>query len=43
MDKLADNLQKLNEDDLLYVVQLLHDNKNDEMYMKNDVERECCV
>lgn len=40
MDRLADNMQKLNEDDLLYVVQLLHDNKNDEMYMKNDVERE---
>lgn len=39
MDRLADNLQKLNEDDLLQVVQQLHDSKNDEIYMKNDVER----
>ncbi|KAL9618424.1 MAG: hypothetical protein Q9160_006865 [Pyrenula sp. 1 TL-2023] len=39
MDRLADNLQKLGEDDLLQVVQQLHDSKNDEIYMKNDVEQ----
>lgn len=41
MDKLADNLQKLGEDDLLRVVQMVHDNKTPETYTKNDVERKC--
>lgn len=39
MDKLADGLQKLGEDDLLQVVQMVHDNKTSETYTKNDVER----
>lgn len=39
MDKLAENLQKLGEDDLLQVVQMVHDNKTAETYTKNDVER----
>lgn len=39
MDKLADGLQKLAEDDLLHVVQLVHDNKASDSYTKNDVER----
>ncbi|KAF2740170.1 transcription initiation factor TFIID subunit 14 [Polyplosphaeria fusca] len=38
MEKLADGLQKLNEDDLLQVVTMVHDNKTDETYTKNDVE-----
>lgn len=38
MDKLAENLQKLQEDDLLQVVQIIHDNKTQESYTKNDVE-----
>ncbi|KAJ5620108.1 Transcription initiation factor TFIID subunit 14 [Penicillium lagena] len=38
MDKLADGLQKLNEDDLLQVVQMVHDNKAADSYTKNDVE-----
>ena len=38
MDKLADGLQKLNEDDLLQVVQMVHDNKSADSYTKNDVE-----
>lgn len=38
MDKLADGLQKLNEDDLLQVVQMVHDNKTADSYTKNDVE-----
>lgn len=40
MDKLAEGLQKLNEDDLLMVVQMVHDNKSSDSYTKNDVERE---
>lgn len=40
MDKLADNLQRLQEDDLLQVVQMIHDNKNNDSYTKNDVEGE---
>jgi transcription initiation factor IIF auxiliary subunit len=39
MDKLAEGLQKLHEDDLLWVVQTVHDNKNNDTYVKNDVER----
>lgn len=39
MDKLAEGLVKLTEDDLLQVVQIIHDNKNDDTYTKNDVER----
>ena len=38
MEKLADGLQKLNEDDLLHVVTMVHDNKTSETYTKNDVE-----
>lgn len=40
MEKLADGLVKLNEDDLLHVVQMIHDNKTEETYTKNDVDRE---
>jgi transcription initiation factor IIF auxiliary subunit len=39
MEKLADALVKLNEDDLLHVVQMIHDNKTEETYTKNDIER----
>ncbi|CRG90679.1 Transcription initiation factor TFIID subunit 14 [Talaromyces islandicus] len=39
MDKLADGLQKLNEDDLLQVVQMVHDNKSADSYTVNDVEQ----
>ncbi|KAF1951255.1 hypothetical protein CC80DRAFT_519569 [Byssothecium circinans] len=38
MEKLADGLQKLSEDDLLHVVTMVHDNKSSETYTKNDVE-----
>jgi transcription initiation factor TFIID/TFIIF subunit len=38
MEKLADGLQKLGEDDLLQVVTMVHDNKSQETYTKNDVE-----
>ncbi|KAH7132639.1 yeats family-domain-containing protein [Dendryphion nanum] len=38
MEKLADGLQKLSEDDLLQIVTMIHDNKTGETYTKNDVE-----
>lgn len=40
MEKLAEGLERLGEDDLLHVVQLVHDNKSDDTYTKNDVESE---
>ena len=40
MEKLADGLVKLDEEDLLQVVQMIHDNKSPDSYTKNDVERE---
>ncbi|MCJ1247742.1 hypothetical protein MMC30_004957 [Trapelia coarctata] len=38
MDKLAENLQRLQEDDLLQVVQMVHDHKTAESYTKNDID-----
>jgi transcription initiation factor IIF auxiliary subunit len=38
MEKLADGLQKLQEEDLLHVVQMIHDQKTPETYTKNDVD-----
>lgn len=38
MDKLADGLQRLDEDGLLHVVQLVHEQKTTDTYFKNDVE-----
>ncbi|MCJ1329451.1 hypothetical protein MMC10_006131 [Thelotrema lepadinum] len=38
MDKLAENLQRLHEDDLLQVVQMIHDHKSNDTYLKNDVD-----
>ncbi|KAF4551152.1 Transcription initiation factor TFIid subunit 14-like protein [Elsinoe fawcettii] len=38
MEKLAQGLEQLGEDDLLHVVQLVHDNKSEDTYTKNDVE-----
>lgn len=40
MEKLAEGLVKLGEEDLLQVVQMIHDNKAPDTYTKNDVERE---
>lgn len=39
MEKLAEALIKLGEDDLLHVVQMIHDNKSEDTYTKNDIER----
>jgi hypothetical protein len=41
MEKLAEALPQLADDDLLQVVQMVHDNKTDETYTKNDVESKC--
>jgi transcription initiation factor TFIID/TFIIF subunit len=38
LERLADGLQKLSEDDLLGVIQMITDNKTPEMYIKNDVD-----
>ncbi|CAA22554.1 TFIID, TFIIF, Ino80, SWI/SNF, and NuA4 complex YEATS family subunit Tfg3 [Schizosaccharomyces pombe] len=38
MDKLAEGLQKLQEDDLLQVVQMVNENKTPDMYVRNDIE-----
>lgn len=38
MDKLADALQRLGEDDLLQIVQIVNDGKTDDMYVRNDLE-----
>lgn len=39
MEKLAENMQKMTEDDLLLVVQMIHDNKTADTWTKNDVEQ----
>lgn len=39
MEKLAENMQKMTEDDLLLVVQMIHDNKTAETWTKNDVDQ----
>ena len=38
MDRLAENLQRLQEDDLLQIVQMVHDHKTADSYTKNDVD-----
>jgi transcription initiation factor IIF auxiliary subunit len=38
MEKLAEALPQLPEDDLLQIVQMVHDNKTEETYTKNDLE-----
>lgn len=38
MEKLAEGLQKLDEEALLHVVQLVHEHRSAETYAKNDVE-----
>ena len=43
MEKLAENLQKMGEDDLLRVVEMIHDNKSADSWTKNDVEREIFI
>ncbi|KAL8710075.1 MAG: hypothetical protein Q9220_005347 [cf. Caloplaca sp. 1 TL-2023] len=39
MEKLADSLQRLGEEDLLQVVEMVHNNKTADTYTKNDVEQ----
>ena len=43
MEKLAENMQKMTEDDLLLVVQMIHDNKTAETWTKNDVDRKSSI
>ncbi|KAI1393261.1 SAS complex, SAS5 subunit/transcription initiation factor IID, subunit 14 [Hypoxylon trugodes] len=37
-EKMADALGKLGEEDLLQVIQMIHDYKNEDTYIKNDVD-----
>jgi transcription initiation factor TFIID/TFIIF subunit len=37
-EKMADGLTKLSEDDLLHVIQLIHDHKTEDTYTKNDMD-----
>ncbi|KAK9422183.1 putative NET domain-containing protein [Seiridium unicorne] len=37
-EKMAEGLTKLSEDDLLHVIQLIHDHKTDDTYTKNDMD-----
>lgn len=43
MEKLAENMQKMTEDDLLLVVQMIHDNKTADTWTKNDVDRKLWI
>ena len=36
LEKMADAIPRLSEDDLLHVIQLIHDNKNDDTYIMNN-------
>ncbi|CAK7564098.1 MAG: transcription factor TFIIF complex subunit Tfg3 [Sporothrix epigloea] len=36
LEKMADVIPRLNEDDLLHIIQLIHDNKNDDTYIMNN-------
>jgi len=38
VEKMADGLVKLSEDDLLQVIQLIHDNKDDGTYVQNNID-----
>lgn len=38
VEKMAEALPKLTEDDLLQVIQMIHDNKSEETFIKNDVD-----
>lgn len=38
MEKLADGMQSLQEDDMLHIVQMVYDHKTADTYTKNDVE-----
>lgn len=43
MEKLASGLEALGADDLLHIVQLIHENRTDDTYTKNDVESMLCI
>lgn len=38
IDRLADGLQSLGEDDLLQIVQMVNNQKTDDMYVRNDLD-----
>lgn len=38
VEKMADALVRLEEDDLLHVIQMIHDHKTDDTYIQNNVD-----
>lgn len=38
VDKMADGIVKLGEDDLLQIIQLIHDGKDDNTYVQNNID-----
>ena len=45
VEKMADALVRLEEDDLLHVIQMIHDHKTDDTYIQNNVDGtyRCCL
>lgn len=41
VEKMADALVRLEEDDLLHVIQMIHDHKTDDTYIQNNVDGTC--
>lgn len=41
VEKMADALVKLEEDDLLQVIQMIHDHKSDDTYIQNNLDGKC--
>lgn len=42
-EKIAEALEKLEEEDLLRVIQLINENKGPDTYIRSDVEGESCI
>ncbi|KAI1504257.1 yeats family-domain-containing protein [Biscogniauxia marginata] len=38
-EKMADGMGKLGEDDLLHIIQMIHDNKSEDTFIKNDLDK----
>jgi transcription initiation factor IIF auxiliary subunit len=41
VEKMADALTRLEEDDLLQVIQMIHDHKSDDTYIQNNIDGKC--
>lgn len=43
VEKMADALTRLEEDDLLQVIQMIHDHKSDDTYIQNNIDGTCQI